>query len=55
MRERGDEEAKIEARINATLDYEANARATGIDFVEIWNDGKVEEAVQMIVDRITGN
>ncbi len=52
MRERGDEEAKIDGRIKATLDYEAKARATGIGFIEIGNDGNVEEAVQAILNVI---
>jgi len=50
MRERGDEDAKIEARIAATLDYEAKAKATGITFIEIANEGDANEAVRMITD-----
>ena len=52
MRDRGDEDAKIDARIAATLDYEANACATGIGFIEITNEGDVDEAVRAIADAI---
>lgn len=48
MRKRGDEDEKIDARIVATLTYEARARETGIDFIEIENEGAVENAAQNI-------
>ena len=55
MRERGDENEKIDARIEATIAYETKARETGIEFIEIENEGNVENAVQKITDALLAN
>jgi guanylate kinase len=55
MRERGDEDEKINARIEATIAYETKARETGINFIEIENEGSIENAVQKITDALLAN
>ncbi len=55
MRERGDENEKINARITATIAYETKARETGINFIEIENEGSIGGAVQKITDALFAN